>query len=123
MSTLNNVLTPPLQDVNNYIYDRFFKDSVLDMKEYVDMVAKSQFVNPEYICVGVGYKDSSNKSLTLYVNNPITGEFLKQYDDRFEHPRIQSRKLDYAINEHKFFLTYPVLCQLVDEYMLQVKVN
>lgn len=104
-------------EINEYLYDRFFKNDVRSLLHFMEIVANSQFVPLEHVCVGVGFKESEqkNRSSFLYLHNPETNEFKKFYDARFEDPRISFWGLDHYKNEHEFWLTYADVVRLSAE--------
>lgn len=112
---LKNVVTAA--EINEFLYDPFFKNDVRSLLHFMEVVAESQFVPLEHVCVGVGYRESEqkNRSSFLYLHNPETNEFKKYYDARFEYSRISFWGLDHYKNEHQFWLTYAEVVRLSAE--------
>lgn len=69
---LKNVVTAA--EINEFLYDPFFKNDVRSLLHFMEVVAESQFVPLEHVCVGVGYRESEqkNRSSFLYLHNPET---------------------------------------------------
>jgi len=104
-------------ELNEFLYDKFFKNDVRDLLEYMQGAAQAYSVDIEHVCIGVGYKESveKNSSSFLYLHDPKSGYFKKKYDYGFEYPRIKSWGLEHYRNEHKYWLTYADIVQLCED--------
>ena len=112
----NTPALPSLQEINDYLYDPFFKGNITGIRQYAEIYAKATSNPVELVCVGIGYKDSDNCSSFLYLHNPENGFFQKYYESRFEYPRVGFWDYEHYKNEHRFWLTYADIVKLCEEH-------
>lgn len=113
-----NVDLATLNEINDFLYDPYFKDDIKGIRDFAEAYAKATFNPVEIVCVGIGYKNSDNSSSSLYLHNPETGFFQKYYESRFEYPRVGFWNYEHYKNEHRYWLTYGEivsLCNLQDQ--------
>lgn len=109
-----NVVTAA--EINEYLYDPFFKNDVRSLLEFMEEIAKKTFVSLKKVCIGVGYKGTEkNISSFIYLHDPEEQLFQKYYDDRFEYPRVSFWGIEHYKAEHQFWFTYDDVVRLCEE--------